>query len=86
MIFVAGVTKTSSAGVTNINFKNLARIVWLDAGKALIRVGLSPSKKNCFICFNESSLKVMKNAFYFISRALFVLKIFRFFVRVEKTA
>ena len=38
----------------------------------------SPSRKNCFICFNKSLLKVNKNAFYFISKALFVLKILKF--------
>ena len=32
--------------------------------------------KNCFIGLNESPLKMMKNAFYFILKALFVLKIF----------
>ena len=36
-------------------------------------------KKNCFINFNESSLKMMKNAFYLILKALFVLKMFEFF-------
>ena len=46
--------------------------------KNRIKVGLSPSKKNCFICFNESPLKMMKNAFYFILKALFILKIFKF--------
>ena len=35
-------------------------------------------KKFLFIRFNESPLKMMKNAFYFILKALFVLKIFRF--------
>ena len=35
-------------------------------------------KKNFFICFNESRLKIMKNAFYFILKALFVLEIFKF--------
>ena len=35
-------------------------------------------KKFLFIYFNESPLKMMKNAFYFILRALFVLKIFKF--------
>ena len=43
-----------------------------------------------FIFFNESPLKIMKNAFYFILKALFVLRIFRFlswhFGHVEKTA
>ena len=33
-------------------------------------------KKFLFICFNESRLKVMKNVFCFILKALFVLKIF----------
>ena len=42
------------------------------------QVELSPSKQACFICFDESPLKVMENAFYFILKALFVLKIFEF--------
>ena len=44
-----------------------------------IKVGLSPSEKNFYICFNESPLKKLKNGFYFILKALFILKIFRFF-------
>ena len=48
-------------------------------GMFFIKVGLSPSKKNCFICFNESFSKFMKTAFYFILEALFILKIFNFF-------
>ena len=55
-----------------------------------IKVRLSPSKGNCFICFNESSLKMMKNVFCFTMKALFVLKILKFlrwlFGHVEKTA
>ena len=54
-----------------------------------LKVGLSPSKKNCFICFYESPLKMMKNAFYFTLKALFVLKIQKFlswvFCHAEKT-
>ena len=30
------------------------------------------------ICFNDSPLKMMKNAFYFILNSLFILKIFKF--------
>ena len=30
------------------------------------KVGLLPSKKTCLLCVNESPLKMMKNAFYFI--------------------
>ena len=41
-------------------------------------------------CFIEGPLKMMKNAFYFILKALFVFKIFKFlawlFGHVEKTA
>ena len=54
------------------------------------KVGLSPSKKICFVFFDESPLKMMKNAFYLILKALFVLKIFKFlsktFGHVGKTA
>ena len=42
-----------------------------------IKVGLSPSKKN-FICFKDSPSKMLKNAFYFILKVIFVLKIFKF--------
>ena len=34
--------------------------------KAVIKIGLSPS---CFIYFDESPLKMMKNDFYFIFNA-----------------
>ena len=33
--------------------------------------------KKCFICFNETPLKMIKNAFYLILKVLFVLKIFK---------
>ena len=39
---------------------------------------LSPFKKSCFICFNENPLKMMKNTFYFILKALFVVKILKY--------
>ena len=55
-----------------------------------IKVGLSPSKTIFFICFNDGTSKMMKNAFYFILKALFILKIFKFlswlFEHVKKTA
>ena len=44
----------------------------------LFKVGLSPSKKICVIYVTESPLKTMKNAFYFILKAFFVIKIFMF--------
>ena len=39
-------------------------------------------KINCFVCFDESPLNTMKNAFYFILKALFVIKIFKVFVLI----
>ena len=55
-----------------------------------IKVGHSPSKKISAICLIESLSKMMKNAFYFILKALSVFKIFKFLSRlfghVEKTA
>ena len=53
------------------NRSNMPSSVFLE-----IKVGLSPS--NFFIYFNDSPSKMMKNAFYFILKALFVLKIFKF--------
>ena len=54
----------------------------------LLKVGLSPYKKKIFIWLNDSPSKMMKNVFYFILKALFVLKIFKFlswrFGHVEK--
>ena len=44
----------------------------------VFKVGISPSKQNSFACFNESPVKMMENTFYFILKALFVLKIFKF--------
>ena len=34
--------------------------------------------KKIIICFNDSPSKIMKNALYFILKAIFVLKIFKF--------
>ena len=40
-----------------------------------LKIGLSASKKVVFICFNESPLKMMVNA-YFMLKSLFGLEIF----------
>ena len=56
----------------------------------MLKIRLSPFKNFLFICFIESPSKMMKNAFYFILKVLFVLKIFKFlswlFGDVEKIA
>ena len=55
-----------------------------------MKAGFFPFKKNCFICFNENPSKMIKDAFYFILKALLVLEIFKFlswlFGPVEKMA
>ena len=43
-----------------------------------LKVGLSTFTKNFVISFIESPLKMVENAFYFILKTLFVLKIFKF--------
>ena len=69
-------------------FYNSSMQKWLDDND--IQVGLSPSKKSCVICLITNPLKMMKIAIYFILKALFVLKIFKFlsqlFGHVGKTA
>ena len=47
----------------------------------IVKVGLSTPEKTCVICLIESPLEMMKNAFYFILKAFFVLKIFKFLSR-----
>ena len=62
--------------IRNINYRTIPfinRLVPLS-----LKVGLSPSEKNCVMCLLESPLKIMKNTFYFILKGLFGLKIFRF--------
>ena len=46
-----------------------------------VKVGLSPSKKDCVVCLIESPLRMTKNVFYFVLKAFFVLKIFTFLSR-----
>ena len=62
--------------------------LWLTLCKSLKSDSYLP--KNCFICFNESPLKMMKNAFYLTLKALFFLQILKFlswlFGDVEETA
>ena len=61
---------------------NSIQFVFNSISPTVLKVGLSPSKKNFVICVIESPLKMMKNAFYFILKAFFVLKIFKFLSRL----
>ena len=44
----------------------------------MFKIGFIASKKIVFINFNQSPLKLMKNAFYFMLITLFVVEIFAF--------
>ena len=48
----------------------------------VLKVGPPPSEKIVFACSNGRTLKMMKNAFYFMLKALFILKIFIFLPRL----
>ena len=60
------------------------KILTNTAAQSKLEVEPSPSKKISVIYFIESPLKMMKNAFYFILKALFILKILWLFCLVEK--
>ena len=49
-----------------------------DCQHKLLKVGLSPFKRNCFICFNENLLKMTENTFYFILKAFSFSRYFYF--------
>ena len=60
---------------------NGVKCLWVDLIQCFqnnLKPGSHLPKKILFICFNESHFKKMKNVFYFILKALFVLKIFKF--------
>ena len=61
-------------GFTSINFHRATSPQFI---MVHLKVGLSPSKF-FLIYFNDCPSKMMKNAFYLILKALFVLKIFKF--------
>ena len=67
-----------------------SRYGWLLFNKVINVKSDSHFPKKCFICFNERPLTMMKNVFYFILKALFILKVFKslswLFSHVEKTA
>ena len=72
-----------SPGLAHLQQADLAldKLLLESTGSSMTRkfkVGLSSSKKNFFICFNDGPSKMMKNAFHFILKVLFVLKIFKF--------
>ena len=66
--------------------EHIFAVTWVH--EATLKLGSHLQKKLCYLI--ESPLKMMKNVFYFILKALFILKIFRFlsqlFGHVGKTA
>ena len=82
--FISRLAATCSIFILNIEY-------WFQITDSFIfvKVGISPSKKT-FISFDETPLKLVKNAFYFILKDISVVKIFKFlswlFGHVEKAA
>ena len=49
----------------------------------VFKIGLPPPKKKvCYLLVIERPFKIMKNAFYFVLKALFILKGFKFLSRL----
>ena len=76
-------TKDRSVTIHHRNIRALAIEIYKVIYKFTISTPLLKSdshlpKKICVICLIESPLKTMKNAFYFILKALFILKLFKF--------
>ena len=69
-------SKVVGASNDETNFWNKLLLTKINLWR-LHKAGPSPSEKNIFVCFNENPFKMMKIAFYFILKALFVLKIFK---------
>ena len=67
----------------------LVKITWMAVRKPiLLKLDSHLPKKIFIICLNDTHSKTIKNAFYFILKALFVLETFKFlswtFVHLEK--
>ena len=64
---------------TYVSFISVTHIIIIPSLKSKVysKSGSHHPKKSV-LCFIEIPLKIMKNAFYFISKAPFVLKIFKF--------
>ena len=81
---------TIGPSIMGLNFKIISVMVVLIWQCCVLKLDSHLPNKFFLICINYSLSKMMKIAFYFILKALFVLKIFRFlslpFGHVEKTA
>ena len=73
--------------MSNIYTKNYywERLTFSKFWFSKVKVGLSPSKEKFFYLLQWEFFKMMRNAFYFILKALFVFKIF-IYGYVEETA
>ena len=66
-----------------IHFLKIGKLVLSLSLSLSAKFGLSPSKKNCVIFLIGSPLRMMKTVFYFILKALFIFKIFKFLSRLS---
>ena len=79
--FASNWVNTKKFGLNLVRY--FASKVWnnkvkISGSVEIFKVGLVLFSKICFICFLKRILKMIKNAIYFILKALFVLKIFKF--------
>ena len=66
--------KSKDLKTFNLEFEVFSHVNVAVSSSRSLKVGLSSSKKQILICFNGSPSKMMKYAFYFILKALFILK------------
>ena len=82
--------ETVPCSVRDTVFSIWYTFIWYIMYLALVKVRLSASKQNSFYLPQWNPFKNDENCFYYILKALFVLKIFKFlswlFGHVEKTA
>ena len=84
------IDQTITSSMRMVNFDIISKLSYSTHHISNLKSDSHLPKKICVICFIESPLKMIKNTFYFMLKALFVLEIFKFlswlFSHVAKTA
>ena len=83
------IDQTITSSMRMVNFGIISKLSYSTHHISNLKSDSHLPKKICVICFIESPLKMIKNTFYFMLKALFVLEIFKFlawlFSHVAKT-
>ena len=75
---IPGNVQEDSGEFLILNLKLIKPTFYLERANAKLKPDPHLPKNYFSICFNESPSKMMKNVLYFILKAIFVLKIFKF--------